>query len=159
MNTRRILLLLLACAAVALSQNKPDYSGTWKLTAEESKFSDKRTRAPDRLTWTIRQVKNHVYYKVASERDGKKNGFEADAEIGGEPFESDAAGIIRFQWKGASLAVDTLYNPGQDRQSSVEEIWTLSADGKKLTDEVVYHMPKTAKDPSDVHFTRVFDKP
>ena len=158
MNTRRTLLFFLA-AAVALAQNKPDYSGNWKLNAEESNFTDKRTRAPDHLTWNIRQVKNHIYYKVAAERDGKKNAFEADAEIGGEPFESDAAGIIRFRWNGANLAVDTLYNPGQERQTSMEETWTLSADGKKLTDEVVYHVPKSAKDPSDVHFTRVFDKP
>jgi hypothetical protein len=99
-----------------------------------------------------------VTYKVRSERKGKKNEFEADADIGGEPYESDAAGIIRFQWKGSSLAVDTLYNPGQDRETSIEEVWTLSEDGKKLTDEAVYHVPKNAKDTSDVRFKRVFDK-
>jgi hypothetical protein len=71
-----------------------------------------------------------VTYRVQSERQGRKNAFEADADIGGEPFENDAAGIIRFQWKGSSLAVDTLYNPGKDRQSSMEEIWTISADAK-----------------------------
>jgi len=108
--------------------------------------------------WTLRQAANHVTYKVQSERNGKKNEFEADADIGGEPFESDAAGIIRFQWKGSSLAVDTLYNPGKDRESSVEEIWTLSAGGKKLTDEVVYHVLKNAKNTSDVRFKRVFDE-
>ena len=54
--------------------------------------------------------------------------------------------------------MDTLYNPGKDRESSMEEIWTLSVDGKRLIDEVTYHMPKTAKNTSDVHFKRVFDK-
>jgi len=56
------------------------------------------------------------------------------------------------------LSVDTLYNPGKDHESSMEEVWTLSADGKRLIDEVTYHMPKTAKNTSDVHFKRIFDK-
>ena len=91
-------------------------------------------------------------------RQGKKNGFTADLHIGGEPHESDAAGIISVEWKGDSLAVDTLYNPQNERRASMEELWTLSADGKKLNDKVVYHVPASAKDQSDVQFTRVFDK-
>lgn len=152
------LLLSLFCAAVCCAQSKPDFSGVWKLNPAESKYDDKRAAVPDRLVWNIRQQGMHIVYRVESERQGKKNEFEAETDIGGEAFESDAAGIIRFQWKGTRLAVDTLYNPGQDRESSVEEIWTLSEDGKKLTDVMVYHMPGTAKDKSDVHITRVFDK-
>jgi hypothetical protein len=157
-NSRRTVLLSLVCTAFISGQSKPDFSGSWKLNAAESEFSDKRTSAPDLLVWTLRHEGIHVTYKVQSERKGKKNEFEADADIGGDPFESDAAGIIRFRWKGSSLAVDTLYNPGQDRESSIEEIWTLSGDGKKLTDDVVYHVPKNAKDTSDVRFRRVFEK-
>jgi hypothetical protein len=158
MDAHRTVFLNLVCAALICGQSKPDFSGTWKLNAVESDFSDKRTSAPDLLVWTLRHEANHVTYKVQSERQGRKNAFEADADIGGEPFESDAAGIIRFQWKGSSLAVDTLYNPGKDRQSSMEEIWTVSAEGKRLTDDVIYHVPKIAKDTSDVRFKRVFDK-
>ena len=158
MAAHRTVLLNLVCAILICGQNKPDFSGTWKLNAVESNFSDKRTSAPDLLVWTLQLETNHVTYRVHSERQGRKTEFEADTEIGGEPFESDAAGIIRFQWKGSSLAVDTLYNPGQDRQSSMEEIWTVSPDGKKLTDDVIYHVPKIAKNTSDVRFKRVFDK-
>jgi hypothetical protein len=131
MNAHRTVFLSLVCTTLVCGQSKPDFSGTWKLNAVESSFSDKRTSAPDLLVWTLRQAANHVTYKVQSERNGKKNEFEADADIGGEPFESDAAGIIRFQWKGSSLAVDPPCNPGKDRESSVEEIWTLSDGGEE----------------------------
>jgi hypothetical protein len=158
MNLRRAVWLSLVCAVLLSGQGKPDFSGTWKLNAGESDFSDKRTSPPELLVWTLRHEGKHVTYKVQAERKGKKNEFDADADIGGEPYESDAAGIIRFQWKGSSLAVDTLYNPGQDRETSMEEVWTLSGDGKKLTDDVVYHVAKNAKDTADVRFKRVFDK-
>jgi hypothetical protein len=95
---------------------------------------------------------------VAGERQGKKNEFAADLHIGGQPHQSDAAGIISVEWKGDGLAVDTLYNPTNERRASMEEIWTLSEHRKKLTDKVVYHVPASAKDQSDVQFTRVFDK-
>ena len=80
----------------------------------------------------------------------------ADLYIGGPSHESNEAGITTVEWRGASLAVDTLYNPQDERRSSVEEIWTLSDDGKALTDTVVFHVPATAKDQSDVKITRVF---
>jgi|ERR1051326_3981206 hypothetical protein len=158
MNRRWSFYFGLFCTEHMLAQSKPDFSGVWKLNTPESNFSDKRLAAPDRLVWTIRLANNHIIYNVDREWQGKTNKFDAEADVGGGSFESDAAGIIRWQWKGSSLSVTTLYNPGNDREASMEEIWTLLADGKKLTDEVVYHMPKKAKDPSDVHFTRVFDK-
>ena len=156
-TAKRLLFLSLLITSL-WAQTKPNFSGTWKLNVAESDFSDKRAAVPDRMVWTLEQKGDHVAYKVEVERQGKKNGFDLDADIGGAPFESDDAGIVSFQWKGLGLVVDTLYNPGTDRQSSMQEIWTLSFDGKKLSDEVVYHMPKTAKNPADVHFKRVFDR-
>jgi hypothetical protein len=40
----------------------------------------------------------------------------------------------------------------------MDEVWTLSEDGTTLTDSVVYHVLKNAKNQSDVIFKRVFDK-
>lgn len=144
--------------ALACAQPKPKFSGTWKLNTAESDYTDKRLSFPDSLVWTLEQKGEHLKYTVAGVRQGKNNGFTADVQIGEEPFESNEAGIITAKWKGASLIVDTLYNPQNERRSSMEEIWTLSEDGKKLTDKVVYHVPKTAKNPADIEFKRVFDK-
>ena len=145
-------------AGCAWTQTRPNFSGTWKLNAAESDFSDKRIAVPDRLVWKLQQQGDDLKYSVEAERQGKKNAYNLEVRIGGEPFESDAAGIVSVKWTGDSLAVDTLYNPDNDRRSSMEEIWTLSEDGKKLIDKVVYHMPKTAKNTADVQFQRVFDK-
>lgn len=79
-------------------------------------------------------------------------------QIGGSPYESNEAGIITVERKETSLAVDTLYNPQNERRSSMEEIWTLSADGNTLTDTAIFHPPSAAKDPSEVRLTRVFKK-
>ena len=158
MHFRGLLCLSLILSAGAWSQTKPNFSGTWKLNPAESDFSDKRAAVPDALVWKIQQRGDDLKYSVEAQRQGKKNDFKAELRIGGQPFESDAAGIISAKWDSDSLAVDTLYNPDNDRRSSMEEVWTLSSDGKKLTDKVVYHVPKIAKNPADVQFQRVFDK-
>ena len=151
-------LLLALFTFLAWGQDKPNFSGRWKLNAAESDFSDKRAAVPDSLFWTIQQKGEHLAYKVELVRQGKNGGFELDADIGGAPFESDAAGLVQFKRKGSSLTVYTLYNPGQDRETSMEEIWTLSLDGRKLVDELIFHVPKNAKTRDDVHIKRVFDK-
>lgn len=158
MDSRRAICLYIILWPLAWTQTKPNFSGTWKLNVTESDYSDKRAAVPDRLVWTLQLNGDHLKFKVESERQGKKGAYHVDTKIGGEPFESDEAGIVSAKWKGDSLAIDTLYNPGKDRESSMEEMWTLSPDGKRLTDKVVYHLPKTAKSAVDVQFTRVFEK-
>ena len=56
--------------------------------------------------------------------------------------------------EGETLVVSTVYKPGTERQSSMTESWTLSADGKRLTDEFVAVRP----DGKETHVRRVFDK-
>lgn len=117
-----------------------------------------RAPPPDKLTWILKQKNNQLKYTVEGEQQGKKNVFTADVSIGGEPYESDAARIISAEWKDDSVAVNTLYNPDNERRASMEEIWTLSKDGNKLTDNVIYHVPSTAKNHDDIRFKRVFDR-
>jgi hypothetical protein len=76
-------------------------------------------------------------------------------KAGGPPYESDAAGVVSLEWKGEALIVSTLYNPGQDRQSDQVETWTLSKDGKRLTDDSTIHPPQNG---AAVHVVRVFHK-
>jgi hypothetical protein len=52
MDAHCTVFLNLVCAALICGQSKPDFSGTWKLNAVESSFSDKRASAPDLLVWT-----------------------------------------------------------------------------------------------------------
>lgn len=151
----RLALLLLLASASAWPQSKPDFSGVWTLNKAESDYSDPRAAVPDRLVRTVKQKGENLKYKVQRERGGQKGEFEVDLDIGGSPYESDAAGVVSAEWNGTTLVLKTLYNPGSDRQSDQEENWSLSADGKKLTDQLTVHPPRGGK---EVHVKRVFDK-
>ena len=151
-------LVIASFFALAFGQPQPNFSGTWKLNVSDSDYTDKRVVVQDSLIWKIEIRGDRLKYTVEGQRQGKKSGFTADIEIGGAPFESDEAGIISVHRKGNSLIVDTLYNPDNDRRSSMQEIWTISDDGRKLSDSVVFHVPKSAKNPADVVFKRMFDR-
>jgi len=102
---------------------------------------------------TIKQKGNKLSYKVESETKGKKNGFEVDLTIGGEGYESDAAGVVSAEWKDSSLVITTLFNPTSDHPSDQTETWVLSEDGNKLVDELEYHGKQ-----GTARISRVFDK-
>jgi hypothetical protein len=142
-------------ALFASAQTKPNFSGTWRLNLDASDYSAPGVSRPDKITLTVQQKEDRFKYKFEREKDGKKGAFDVDVTVGGNAYESDAAGIVSMEWKGAALIVSTLYNPGQDRQSDQVETWTLSQDGKRLTDEVESHPPQQRP---AVHVVRVFDK-
>jgi hypothetical protein len=119
-----------------------------------SDYSEADAKKPDRFTISIQHKGDALKYRVDREKDGKKDRFEVDLNIGGSPFESDAAGVVSAEWKGDRLEVQTLYNPGQDRQSYQTETWSISAEGK-LVDDVVIHPPRNG---AAVHVRRVLDK-
>lgn len=151
------LLLPLSCiiAAVLSAQQHPDFSGIWHLNSAESDYSDSHAVKPDRLILTVQQKNNALRYRFERQKDGKKGSFDVDLRIGGAPFESDTAGVVTAEWKGAKLQVQTVYNPGQDRQSDQIETWSLSTNGERLTDDLLIHLPNNA---GEVHVRRVLDK-
>jgi hypothetical protein len=147
--------LLLCFALVASAQSKPNFSGTWRLNLNASDYRAPSAARPDKMTLTIQQKGDHFKYRLDREQNGKKGGYDVDVSVGRAPYESDEAGVVSIEWKGEALIVNILYNPGQERQSDLVETWTLSADGQRLTDDLVVHPPK--QQPA-VHIVRVFDK-
>lgn len=137
-KTMRIALLSLLLAATASAQTKPDFSGVWKLNIDETEFIGAKP-APGTLTAirTVQQKSTELRLKIENLRNGRKGGFNfVTIPIGGgEPHVSDEAGIINAEWKDQTLHFHYLYNPGSDRESERTEDWTLSDDGKKITDQ------------------------
>jgi hypothetical protein len=150
---RRILYVSFVIASCAWAQAKPDFSGTWKLDPAASDYTDHGV-VPDRLVRTLKQSGKTLRYKEEWAKGDRKNNFDIKLDIGGGPDESDAAGIVTVEWKDATLLVKILYNPGTDRQADQTEIWSLSADGKTITDQTVYRTVKG----NEFHFKRVFEK-
>jgi|SRR5579872_1209950 len=146
---------LFCTALVAAGQSKPNFSGNWILNLQASDLSAPNINKPDKITIAIQQKGDHFKYRWDRYGNGKKAGYDVEVSVGGGPHVSDEAGIISMEWKGSTLMVNTLYNPGQDRESNTAETWTLSEDGKRLTDDVVVHPPQNR---APVHLVRVFDK-
>ena len=148
-------IVLCVTAATLLAQQHPNFSGSWSLNLGASDYSDSTANRPDHLTITVQQHGDVLKYRVEREKDSKKSNMEVDLSIGGAPLISDALGDIQAQWKGDKLEIQTMYNPGQDRQSDQVETWSLSADEKQLTDDIRIHPPNNQR---EVHIRRVLDK-
>jgi putative CocE/NonD family hydrolase len=133
---------------------KLNFTAAWKLNPAASDFSDPHASRPDSMTCTVQQNGNALHYKVDREQGGKKTGFTVDLKIGGAPFESNAAGVVNARWEGDALLVKTMFNPGTPRQAEQEERWSLSVDGRQLTDSFWIRLP----DGVEVRVRRVFDK-
>lgn len=161
MNLIRPALFLGLLAAAASAQPKPDFSGAWKLNLEESDYTRSEGRGdptmqlpkPESMTRVIEHKGKDLKYKADRSLRGRKYEFEVEVEIGGARFSSNAAGAVEVRWKGSSLEVQTVYNPSRERTERTE-IWTLSADGRKLIDEMSFR----AADGVETKVRRVFDK-
>jgi hypothetical protein len=150
-------LLCLAVVLASWTQAKPDFSGRWKVNIEETEFlGTKPSPASYSVVRTVEQKPRELRLKIEREVKGQKSGFNfVTIPIGGsEPHVSDEAGIIRARWNDETLHFDYLYNPGTERESERTEDWTMSSDGKKLTDREWVRRP----DGRELRYTIVFDR-
>jgi hypothetical protein len=156
MNTRTAILCL-PMTVTAWAQATPDFSGTWKLNIDDTEFPAARpSPATFSVVRTVEQKRTELRLKIERVNNGRKSGFDfVTIPIGGgPPHESDEAGIISAEWKGATLHFTYLYNPGTARQSERTEDWTLSPDGKKLIDQEWTKRP----DGPELRYKVVFDR-
>ena len=125
---------IIAISLVAVSaQQKPDFSGTWKLNVSKSDFGV--LGGPDSRTDVITHKEPSISAKVTAEgARGKQeftlnyttDGKEAVNKMGDREIKST------LKWAGTSLVINSkfVYN---DADVVAEANWSLSADGKTLT--------------------------
>jgi hypothetical protein len=128
--------VLLTFTALSFAQGKPNLSGTWKLNTSKSDFGV--LPGPDSRTDVIEHadpvLTDHVdastaqgpqKYTMNLTTDGK----EAVNQLGPNQAKSTAT------WDGSNLVVNTnlKYN---DQDVVIKSVWTVSPDGKTLTQEV-----------------------
>lgn len=132
----KTVLVCLVIAVATLGQEKPDFSGRWKLNIEASEFAGAKPSAASlSAIRTIQHTPQAVRLKVERVNNGQKSGFDfVTIPIGGEPHVSNEAGIITAEWNDRTLHFNYLYNPGTDRESRRSEDWTLSANARQLID-------------------------
>jgi hypothetical protein len=127
------IMFVAALAIVAAAQNKTNFSGTWKLNTSKSDFGmipgpDSRTDVIDhkdpslKVSVTAEGAQGKQQYTVNYTTDGK----EAVNSLPGREMKSI------LSWQGKSLVVDTKLK-FQGNDVTVKSTWTLSDDGKTLT--------------------------
>jgi hypothetical protein len=144
----------LAFAAIAVAEQRPNFSGTWTLNLAESDFTDKHASPPDSAVMTVQQHGDEVKYRFEREKKGKKGDMRVEV-IAGVADQPGGDGTASAVWKADELVFKLIYNAGQETQFDAIDTWSLSPDGKKLTSDLVTHLPKNG---GESHVRRVFDK-
>jgi hypothetical protein len=123
-----------ACIAIAHAQSKTDLSGTWKLNLDQSDFGPL-----PKLTSRIDKIEHHGKdLKIATTQVGPQgefsyemkyviDGSEVTNTVVGNPFKS------KLKFEGDVLVIETQGSINGNDFTMVER-YTLSADGKTLTD-------------------------
>lgn len=147
--------LCLLAGITALADSKPDFSGDWKLNKEKSDFGP--IPVPDSLTHKIDHKDPDL--KVTTHQTGGPQGdatYEAKYTTDGKEclnqFGDQLKSKSKLTWDGAALLVNTDLDFG-GTQLTIKGKWTLSEDGKVMTQTAHIESPQGAIDT-----TYVFDK-
>jgi hypothetical protein len=137
------------CGSIAAAQTKPDFSGSWKMNREKSKFE---RGGPDDLLikidhkeptfaedWKISTPNGERSFQAKYTTDGK----ETEQEVLGRTSKTSA------KWDGDALIIEFKSEGGFFKRKI-----TLSADGKTIT-KVVTQSPRDGEHTED---TVVFEK-
>ena len=116
------------CASIASAQTKPDFSGTWKMNREKSKFE---RGGPDAIlikidhkepafaeNWTVSTPDGERSLQAKYTTDGK----ETEQEVMGRTAKTSA------KWDGDALVIEFKTEGGFFKRKI-----TISADGKTIT--------------------------
>ena len=123
-----------AFATFAVAQTKPNFSGTWKLNVSKSDFGvlpgpESRTDIIDHNEPAIKinTSQEGSQGKMAATVNYTTDGKEVTNTIGPREIKSTAA------WEGSNLVVNSklMFN---DSEVTIKNVWTLSDDGKTLTE-------------------------
>lgn len=126
--------LAIAAAALAMAADKPNFSGDWKLDTDKSTFGP----MPPPSSMTRKVEHNDPSLNLVEARSGPQgdqnltfkystDGKETTNELMGNQVKSTAA------WDGSTLVINMKADFGGN-EIKLTDKWTLSEDGKVLTD-------------------------
>ncbi len=133
MRMRHAFVLALFSAVSLLAQDHPDFSGTWKLSLEESDFAGKSS--PKSKTELIEHKDPSLTEKVEQvTADGTRNGtyrYTTDGRLSSNTAFGEQTDSVA-KWDGQDLVIHTATH-GKSNDTGFDDRWTLSLDGSMLT--------------------------
>jgi hypothetical protein len=118
------------CALTANAQTKPDFSGSWKMNKEKSKFAG--NGGPDAILIKIDHKEPALTEEWSiSTPDGERS-FQGKYTIGGQETEQEVMGRTAktsAKWEGDALVIEFKTTDS----GFIKRKITLSADGKTMT--------------------------
>jgi hypothetical protein len=132
----RCAVIVVAACGLVLAQDKPNFSGEWRMNPEKSDYGmvpkpDKMTRkiAHNEPNLLISTAQSGPQGEIASELKLVIDGKEQTNKVGNAEVKSTP------RWEGRILRIDSK-RPFQNGELIMQEKWTLSADGKTIASAV-----------------------
>jgi len=157
MMTRRLFAALFVClmagSAAAVAADKPDFSGNWKLNTEKSDFGP--MPKPGKVDFVIVHKDPAMDIKSTAVTQMGEVANEVKMTTDGKEFVNNAHGHEikgTAVWDGRILLVTKKLDM-QGTQIVVKEKWTMSEDGKSITQEISISSPQ-----GELKQTAVLDK-
>ena len=123
------------CALIAAAQTKPDFTGSWKMNREKSKFE---RGGPDAILIKIDHKEPALTEEWSMSTPDGERSFQAKYTIDGKETEQEVMGRTAktsAKWEGNALVIEFKTGEGFFKRKI-----TLSADGKTIT-KTVTHSP------------------
>jgi hypothetical protein len=136
------------CASMAAAQTKPDFSGSWKMNREKSKFE---RGGPDDLLIKIDHKEPAFVEDWKMTTPNGERSFQAKYTTDGKETEQEVIGRTAktsAKWEGPALVIEFKTEGGFFKRKI-----TLSADGKTITKVVTQ-----SGDSGQTEDTVVFEK-
>ncbi len=144
MKTAYLVSILLMLALPAFGEQKPNFSGTWKLNATESKFPSGN---PPVMTRFVEHKGATLHLKIVRDNNGSPSVTEAKTTIG----EANPENPVNAVWAGSVLVVTFVSSQQGITQT---ERWKLDEVGKRTVAETLIQ----STDGTERKQLRVFDK-
>jgi hypothetical protein len=132
-KTMVAVLTVTAFAATLAAQGKPNFSGTWKLNVTKSDFGP--LPAPSSRTDVIEHADPALKISTTAENpQGKQSTTASYTTDGKEVLNKMGPREVKsiVTWEGNTLVVNSKFS-FNDNDVTVKSVWTLSDDGKTLT--------------------------
>ncbi len=139
-------LLAASLLASAYAQQKPNFTGTWKLNVAKSDFGE--DPVPKSRTDVITHKDPSLTDQVSTEgAKGKQEYTAVYTTDGKEVVNKQGARELYsiFHWDGSKLVNDSKLHVN-DEDIIIKQIWSLSADGNTITQNVHYNTPEGETD-------------